>query len=73
MRILDIVKPDLEGVRSDIARQLRTIRKSNPEEARRRLKRFQLGMAEMEASLNYNLYHGGTGGGLQTLLEDSKN
>ncbi len=68
MRILDIVKPDLRDIRNQIARDIRAIRKTDPDQARRRLKRFQAGMAATEAALNYNLMHGSSGGGLANLL-----
>lgn len=69
MRILDIAKPDLRDVRDGIAAELRVIRKRDPAEAKRRLKRFQAGMAAMEAALNHNLLYGNSGGGsLQGLL-----
>jgi hypothetical protein len=63
IRILDIVKPDLKGIRDLIASELRLIRKRDPIEARRRLKRFQAGMASLEANLNHNLFYGNAGGG----------
>ena len=57
MKILNIVKPDLRDIRDQVASKLKLIRKSDPLEARRRLKRFHAGLEITEANLRHNMLH----------------